>query len=983
MKKEFFKKRDFKKKILISSAVAASLLSVGNASQLVKAASTSSSQTDQQSQVYSWTFKGLGDTKFATIEINGSNLNVVATGVAPHVYWKNRNYAFVKVIRDNKVIYEKDFIGNKGVKFNENFTLKKGDKIAIYHAEPTRLISSMKFRSSFSVSTFYYEYTGAGEISNQTNFENLQTQLNTLFTSDKDDELSTKASKEQISAIKLNFILSTGLTAEQKSIIKQRLATANRLFDEAADLTSIKKDQVQSKSFYVLPTQSDSNAEGRQMGTSQDRQPLGIILTEGSTIKIRQVNDNYKGQVNVELVGYASAEIKSTSVGSDWVEITATRDDAVVFLKTPQSNATSVQPKLEYELVSGVAPALPTFTATNSQTDVLKQWQKTRAAFALIEANNINILVPLSDYNLVAKTDIKQLIDQYDNQVFKLYNYLTGYDYNDNPDKNVKGKYFVMSDQTGSGAGYYSGRLTAQNGKSVSAYLSINWLPLHEIGHGYEIPSDGLWIRDSFNNIFGTLYQLEYEKDNFEKKSWLLYGQKFASVNDFIKQVKSGKDFNGLNFFGRLHFWMNLAYNLKGMDAFRNFNIYYKEAARKGLKFKYIPDDWVRVYKDKYGLNVAPYWQTINEKIDTTLESNVYNLPAVAMIYQVVPDDLIDSATKVNTLISKLGLTDNLLASQGMLVTNQTLAKAGLTSDITLRIADSNFDAINGSTLYVKDGNQVIKTVKVDSQLVSLGSIANGIYTFRSSVDGLNFVNKYLYVKDSGIVDETIDPDSIGRKTSSTKEVSQSESVAKEAETSPEASMEDDGALQPFGSSESSGNESSEASSSEPSSSAGSETSSSESSSSASSEASTSEPSSSASSETSSSESSSSASSEANTSEPSSSASSETSSSESSSSASSETSSSEPSSSASSEASTSKPSTSAGSETSSSESSSSASSEASSSEPSSSSASSEASSSEPSSSESSEASTSEPSTSVSSEVSSGESSTSASSSESN
>ncbi|MDK6268804.1 putative mucin/carbohydrate-binding domain-containing protein, partial [Lactobacillus mulieris] len=124
MKKEFFKKRDFKKKILISSAVAASLLSVGNASQLVKAASTSSSQTDQQSQVYSWTFKGLGDTKFATIEINGSNLNVVATGVAPHVYWKNRNYAFVKVIRDNKVIYEKDFIGNKGVKFNENFTLK-------------------------------------------------------------------------------------------------------------------------------------------------------------------------------------------------------------------------------------------------------------------------------------------------------------------------------------------------------------------------------------------------------------------------------------------------------------------------------------------------------------------------------------------------------------------------------------------------------------------------------------------------------------------------------------------------------------------------------------------------------------------------------------------------------------------------------------------------------------------------------------------
>ncbi|MCZ3622202.1 putative mucin/carbohydrate-binding domain-containing protein, partial [Lactobacillus mulieris] len=910
MKKEFLKKGDFKKNILISSAIAASLLSVGHTAQAVKAESTSPSQTDQQAQAYNWTLKGLADAKFATVEINGGNLNVVGTGSAPHVYWKNKVYASVKVIRNDKVIYEKDFIGDKGIKFDENFTLKAGDKIAIYHAEPTRLTSSIKFRSSFSVSTFYYEYTGAGEVTNQTNFENLQAQINTLFTSDKDDELSASATKAKISAINLNFILSTGLTAEQKSIIKQRIATANRLFDEAASSTSIKENQVQSKSFYVLPVQSDSNVEGRQMGTSQDRQPIGLILTKGSSLKVRQANTAYKGNVSVELIGSSSAGIKTTSVGNDWVELTANREDCVVVLKTLQSNNTSIEPKLEYELVSGTAPALPTFTATSNQADVLKQWQTTKTAFALIEANNIDILVPLSDYNLVAKTNIKQLINQYDNQVFKLYNYLTGYDYNDSPDKKVKAKYFVIADQTGAGAGYYSGNLTAQTGKSVSAYLSINWLPLHEVAHGYEVPSDGLWIRDSFNNIFGTLYQLEYEKDNFEKKSWLLYGQKFASVSDFIKQVKSGKDFNGLNFFGRLHFWMNLAYNLEGMDGFRNFNIYHKEAAKKGLKVSYIPDDWVRVYKDNYNLNIAPYWHTINEKIDTTLESNVYNLPAVAMIYQVVPDDLIDSATKVNTLISKLGLTDNLLASQGMLVTNQTLAKAGLTSDITLRIADSNFDAINGSTLYVKDGNQVIKTVKVDSQLVSLGSIANGIYTFRSSVDGLNFVNKYLYVKDSGIVDEIIDPESIGKKAST--EVSQSESSVKSAETSSESLSEDDSALEPYPSSASasSSRTSSEASASEPSSSSSDEPSTSASNSSSSNEPSTSASGSSSSSESSASASasSSSTSSEASASA---SASSSSTSSEASASASSSSSSDEPSTSASNSSSSNEPSTSA------------------------------------------------------------------------
>ncbi|MCZ3690872.1 hypothetical protein L2688_08410, partial [Lactobacillus mulieris] len=280
------------------------------------------------------------------------------------------------------------------------------------------------------------------------------------------------------------------------------------------------------------------------------------------------------------------------------------------------------------------------------------------------------------------------------------------------------------------------------------------------------------------------------------------------------------------------------------------------------------------------------------------------------MIYQVVPDDLIDSATKVNTLISKLGLTDNLLASQGMLVTNQTLAKAGLTSDITLRIADSNFDAINGSTLYVKDGNQVIKTVKVDSQLVSLGSIANGIYTFRSSVDGLNFVNKYLYVKDSGIVDEIIDPESIGKKAST--EVSQSESSVKSAETSSESLSEDDSALEPYPSSASasSSRTSSEASASEPSSSSSDEPSTSASNSSSSNEPSTSASGSSSSSESSASASasSSSTSSEASASA---SASSSSTSSEASASASSSSSSDEPSTSASNSSSSNEPSTSA------------------------------------------------------------------------
>ncbi|MCG4631488.1 hypothetical protein L0P27_09285, partial [Bifidobacterium pseudocatenulatum] len=84
----------------------------------------------------------------------------------------------------------------------------------------------------------------------------------------------------------------------------------------------------------------------------------------------------------------------------------------------------------------------------------------------------------------------------------KLYDELTGIPTNTVRDQPVKGRYFTFADQDGIGAAYWSVNYTAANSSSIASYLTINWLPLHEIGHGYEAPASDMYIIDSFNNIY-------------------------------------------------------------------------------------------------------------------------------------------------------------------------------------------------------------------------------------------------------------------------------------------------------------------------------------------------------------------------------------------------------------------------------------------------------------------------------------------------
>ncbi len=681
----------------------------------------------------SWTLKGLGNYTFAQVDYYNSNqtaqpagqLSINASG-QPHSYFPNAQYARITVSRGSETLFDQTFIGDQNYRFKQTLQLQAGDILSIEHAEAktrytTNNDATMKTSALGDLSRFVFVVANNLSLKNISDYAYMDVKTKQLI---DNGALAFGASASDVATLQNQLDnQQADLTTEQRALLQTRLDQAKALL--ANTTNSINVGQTMTYQGFVLSPDASitqTNKEGRYMGTYHDRQSLGMVLSDGATLKIRHIDNGYSGSVSIQLIGDSSKKIVTQSVGTDWVEITA-NGDAAVFLRTPE-NAQTTGPLLEYELVSGTAKELPVFTADSDQAAVLKQWDQSKAAFALMDANNIEILIPYQDIKTVKNTDMNSLIDQYDNQVFKLYDELTGIPTNTVRDQPVKGRYFAFAD------------------------LTINWLPLHEIGHGYEVPASDMYIIDSFNNIYGTLYQSQFNS-NFTTGSWIFGTSKDSIVQSVVDSVLTKKQsWADLGYRERLVLWMNLAYNLEGTDAFKYFNIDHRANAVAGKTVNQIGKDWISVYAQHYQLNVTPFFATMGVSVDDVTALNSLNYPAVAMLTQVVPDD------QLTTVMQKLGWDQDFLKSKVALITNEQLAQTGLTSHIILNL--SNADKLIGSSIKLMNGTQTIATIPVTSNTVDLGTLANGIYTLTTDNPNVKLTDQYLYVKEDATVNETV-----------------------------------------------------------------------------------------------------------------------------------------------------------------------------------------------------------------------------------
>ena len=588
-----------------------------------------------ESLLDNWQFNGISDWHYGDMSFHndGSNeLDINVHGV-PHPYYKDKTYAAIDVTDAsgaNK--YKADIIGDKQNKIEETIVLKNGDVLHLFYAEPRRMICNKEDLKTDVLNSkdFYYRCENH-KLVNITDYMVLNQQINHLFAGDK---LAFGVAKKDIDNLmdSLNSAKDLMSKADFEKLLNH-LSQAQDLMKKAQASGAVKNNQIQTKKLYSLDTSSikQTNAEGRGMGTHHDRQNLGIILTKGSTFKIRQTNADFKGKLLLRLLGddgKTEQHCKIINSSSDWTEITA-NDDLVVFIDTPTD--TEGQATVEYEVTSGMAQKLPDFKLKNGvdasalQKQFMEEWDSTKAPFALIEGYNIQLLAPVNDFYHINKTDLKQLLYDYDGELFPLYDYLTGITPNKNYDDHIQGRYFIKADKHGAGAAYYGRNWSAFNGDSIGAYLTMNWLPWHEIGHGYEFGTRDTRITDVFNNVYGTMFQNHYTNDFKDKSSWLWHNNKINAVNNTIKLLNGGGAYAGSSYQQRLLILYNLL-SYDNANVMIQVNKLNRELALEHSNLSgRIGTVSAMVYAQKYHLNVIPYLKWVGIPVDDTVASQIEN----------------------------------------------------------------------------------------------------------------------------------------------------------------------------------------------------------------------------------------------------------------------------------------------------------------------------------------------------------------------
>ncbi|MFS1148002.1 immunoglobulin-like domain-containing protein, partial [Enterococcus hirae] len=90
---------------------------------------------DAYQKLQEFTFRGLGDWTFATLNIADGVATIRTNNGTPHSYFSDR-YASISIVRDDQTIFEKEYIGNQSYpKAEDTVELQEGDIVTVTHRE--------------------------------------------------------------------------------------------------------------------------------------------------------------------------------------------------------------------------------------------------------------------------------------------------------------------------------------------------------------------------------------------------------------------------------------------------------------------------------------------------------------------------------------------------------------------------------------------------------------------------------------------------------------------------------------------------------------------------------------------------------------------------------------------------------------------------------------------------------------------------------
>lgn len=491
-----------------------------------------------------------------------------------------------------------------------------------------------------------------------------------------------------------------------------------------------------SKTLYLVENFDHLSKVGLNRGNNHDRQHLGIYVKANSSIRIRQKNLNYKKDLSLSFYNNDRSKVTEGNIpkSGNWVYINSPSVDSVPFIKTHVKDANNFNnefPEIEYEINENTFD-LPVYNlgdGIQKQTEFFEKWSNTNAPYAVYDSSAITMLVPKKNFNsnAFANNSLDTLLQFYVDMMDQ-YDRFAGLSYTtDNPlDKNINAKYFLLANVNGGGAAYYAGDHIGQNGDNIEGYLQNGWLPLHEVGHGYQGSfSNRIPIGEVWNNIYAHYFQHNGKYPN---------GGDWLKINSSRENIEARREFgySNVGYKEKLYFWVNMLDTIGAEKSMSYFNRTYRALVASGEADKYKGADlFVKLFSDSSGYNLAPYFESWGLKVTDEMKLYLSEQKKYPVLYPI--KYIVDHYQSAEIIRKKHGLV-SIYSMISIDTLYEDAIDLNLNGNITLNIdsTDAIFDE-----LYKKEYVEIYRSGKlvskklIDSKTLLLDNLPVGVYEIR------------------------------------------------------------------------------------------------------------------------------------------------------------------------------------------------------------------------------------------------------------
>lgn len=501
-----------------------------------------------------------------------------------------------------------------------------------------------------------------------------------------------------------------------------------------------------------IPRDSSLDSSNTSYGKFHDRYDLGKIMASGSQLRIKSTQP-----VTLWLLTNDQKTEQSYQINATEQVITASVN-ATPFITTPRDSSSV---NVEYTF-SGETPDLPIYQKNDDATSFINQWETSKAPFGLIKGEYFQLYLPLETLSKIKNmsnlsegfNDLTDLESFYDNELFPLYNQLTGL--SDNPNR-----FFLKADTHGAGGAYYGNNWTADSTSSGEMWLKNTWGVKHEIGHGFQNNlMKQMGMGEVSNNIYGAYYDYHVKFNReADKKSWLFnYNNQVKIDKELSNQLNQGSLFSDLDLRKKLILIYTL-FDRFGLEGISDVN---KAARNPQLGQLFITNseniyNYLNKIGQQHGLDfnkvMLDYGFTTNKEAyfyQNEMFSNTSVLDSVA--------NLVDE-NNIETVIDQLWANDGdrTTRTRFNLVTPKDLSITGLKSNVIVNFTNQLPENLVGTEAALYDGESKVASIKLDNtSSIIFKDIPLGAYRikFASNNERMFVNNPYVISSQKGTVSQ-------------------------------------------------------------------------------------------------------------------------------------------------------------------------------------------------------------------------------------